>query len=207
MTKINKFILEKTESLLVYCFSDQHYELLKYMEILRGSESYPMKIEFLPQFLLQKFCDQNQENGYNEHKYFSNELNSAKTLKVRVNQELFSNEKLAKVLSEFELRFNEWIACLTILYDLNFLKKTNGFALMSRGFSDIINVLIEPDHIFSFAQPERVKGGAKPKYSTPTETLYVSSFLSQPLRINFISKYSVFILISAYMFKKVTNLK
>jgi len=169
-------MLKKTESFVSYYYNDINYELIKHMEILSGTTSYPMKIEYLLQLLLQNFCQKNKQNNFNEYKYFENESNTERILKVKINEEFYKNETLIKALNDLEAKFNEWIICLITLYDLDFLKNKITFPLFCHGISEVIQILIEPDLIQASGTSDRNKGSNKPKYSLPTETLYVSYY-------------------------------
>lgn len=174
VAKVNSFLLKKTESFVANYYNDHNYELIKFMEIENGPKTYPMKIEYLYQYLLQKFCQENKESNNEEYKYFENEVNSDRILKVKVHDDLYKHEELVRALKNLESNFNEWLTFIIILYDLDLLKTKNTFPLFCQGLSEVIQVLIEPDLIPAFASAsDRSKQASKPKYSLPTETLYV----------------------------------
>ena len=165
--------MKKTEAFILFYNNENHYDLLQYMKIKSSSRTYPMKIEYLLQLLLQKFCEESKTKENDDYKFFENEANTGRILTVEVSDELYKHDDVVKALKSLESRFNEWITCIMILYELDLMKTKSIFPLFCRGFSDIIQLLIEPDLVSSSTTPDRVKVSAKPKYSLPTETLYV----------------------------------
>jgi hypothetical protein len=173
-TKVNDFMIKRTESFICNYYNEVKYELLQHMEIVSGQKVYSMKIEYLIQYLLQEFCRDNREKGSKEYCYFENQINNDRVLQVNVNPNLFADKELAEVLQSLQLKFNQWVNCLVLIYNLEFSKSKNMFPNICRGISDIIQKLIEPDAIQVVPANDRVKVSTKPRYPVPTETLYVS---------------------------------
>ena len=171
--KVNDFMIKRTEAFICSYYNDVKYELLRYMEIVSGQKVYSMKIEYLIQYLLQEFCRENREKNSKEYCYFENQANNDRVLQVSVNPDLYKEKGLVQVLENLQAKFNQWIACLVLLYNLEFSKSKNMFPNICRGISDIIQKLIEPDAIQLPTTGDRVKVSPKPRYPVPTETLYV----------------------------------
>jgi len=151
-----------------------------------------MMTEYLPQLLLQYYCDkcvkvvatatamaqnneeQAQPQRHLDYKYFVNEANENKLLYVEVKEGLWDNPDAKQILSELEEQFAEWLSCFVLLYDIELLKTKPSFTVVCKGIVDIIDLLIEPETTNSLLHHhEKGKLAGKPIYPMPTETLYV----------------------------------
>ncbi len=189
------FILKKTEALQFHIRHDAYQEALSSMTMIDASgKRYQMMTEYLPQLLLQYYCDkcvkvvattpttQSEKNEeqispppqrHLDHKYFVNEANENKLLYVEVKEGLWDNPDAKQILSELEEQFAEWLSCFVLLYDIELLKTKPSFTVVCKGIVDIIDLLIEPETTNSLLHHhEKGKLAGKPIYPMPTETLY-----------------------------------
>ena len=187
VSRIMAFILKKTEALQFHIRHDAYQEALPSMAIIDSSNKrYPMMTEYLPQLLLQYYCNkcakpvsptEEQPTRHLDFKYFVNEANENKLLYVEVKEGLWDNPDAKQILNELEEQFAEWLSCLVLLYDIELLKSKPSFAVVCKGIVDIIELLIEPEATNSLLHHhEKGKLAGKPIYPMPTETLYVSIF-------------------------------
>ena len=154
-------MMKKTENLIYFCHHEANYELLQYMVIIQDSKRYPMKIEYLIQFLLQIFCEERRRADQSDYQFFEKETNMNRILRVEVKEELYQRKDLEKVLKDLNAHFTEWIVCLITLYNLEFYKTKNVFPLFCKGVSKIIEVLIDPDLHHHSSSPDRSKVSIK----------------------------------------------
>jgi len=179
------YISKKTENLLYNLQNEVYLDVLGYMTLVdSNNESFPMMQEYLPQFLLQRFCENRfikdgneDQTKYSDYKYFENEERIPKFLYVNVKPELWTNIDLVRILSDLEELFSEWISCLIIIYDVELLKSHANFKHVCKGIVDIIDTLLESDSIKSNSQgTDKSKFTASSMYPMPTETFYVQFF-------------------------------
>jgi len=179
------YILKKTDNLLYHLQNEAYEDVLPYMTLIdANNEAYKMMQEYLPQFLLQRFCenrfksveaeDKSEQNNQTDYKYFQNEDNIAKVLYVNVKPELWTNVDLVRILSELEEQFTEWITCLIIIYDVDLLKTHANFKHVCKGIVNIIDALLESETIKNNTQGiDKAKFSGNSMYPMPTETFYV----------------------------------
>jgi hypothetical protein len=131
-----------------------------------------MKLEYFPQFFLQEICSRNKKLEYKDYEFFETIKNTNKLLRVALKPGK-SYSDVEKPLKTLEASFQEWLNCLIIFYQLEFLHKKSTFVSFCKGMCNIVEFLVTPET--SMPVTDKTKGPVSPKYPMPTETLYVIS--------------------------------
>lgn len=143
------------------------------LEVVQGTNVYPMRVEYLPQLFLQEFCAECREKKEIDWQYFEKENKKLKLLTVRAKKGNDLKVILGN-LETFKAKFDEWIKMLVIIYNYQLFKESQNFTRYCLGFRDLIVDLINPES--AAVSLDKSKPPIQiAKYPMPTETLNVSS--------------------------------
>ena len=160
---------------------DEIDQALEGLQIISGTSKYDMKIEYLPQLFLQRYCKLKRDQHYKEFLFFEDEHNEDKILRVEFRDSSKAKE-IDTILKPFEESFIEWLNGLIIFYEVNFQEDEKIHNTVCKAIGLLIESLINADTILN--PPERDRGSMtstekqqkatqRPVYPMPTETFYV----------------------------------
>ena len=140
-----------------------------------SNKRYQLKSEYVIVYLLQNYMDIPNENKPKYHDNFVFGLYQQYQLKAIQLELNISDSKLIKEkINEIQLKFNEWMNLIHFM-SVFVNEKTPGFY---NKMSFIINNVIESLSLIIDGDQsiDRLKPTPKPRYSMPTQTLFVKLF-------------------------------